>query len=282
MKTNSLLKNILRGGLAAALAAFLPSCFEMKQDVTIKKDGSGTLEMTTILGAQAVAMMKMAAQGGEGVQVEQGGNPLDELKDAEKMKANAAKMGEGIEYVESRDIKFDDGREGVAAVFKFTDINKVKVNMNSSPGEEEEGRETAPALLSFALEKGDSNKLTIIMPQPAAGEKAAADDEPVVVEEGGEEFDAAAMAMMAPMMQGMRVGMAVTVDGEITKTNAAHRDGNKIVLMDIDMGKLFANPEMMKKLSNPDDLSDFNKFSAVAKQAGATIEPSEKIEVEFK
>lgn len=253
----------LRASVAATAALALAACFEMDQDVSLSKDGSGTIEMKTVFGAQIAPMLAMAAAEGEG-------NPLEELKNPATMAEQAASMGEGVEFVEARDITLDDGSQGVVATFRFADINNLRINLNDTPGEED--ADAAPAPLSFQFTPGDTSKLVIQMPPMQAAEAA-------------EEIDEAAMAMMAPMMQmmqGMRVGMSITVDGEIVNTNASHTEGNKIILMDVDMGKLVNDPDTMKKLGSPDALQDFSQFAGVAKEAGLTIETEPKIEVEFK
>ncbi len=257
----------LRAGVAATAALALAACFEMDQDVSLSKDGSGTIEMKTVFGAQIAPMLEMGAAEG-------GGNPLEDLKDAAKMAEQAANMGEGVEFVEARDLEFNDGRKGVAATFRFADINNLRINLNESPGDEEE--DTAPANLTFQFTPGDTSKLVIQMPPMEAG------DAPAQAAEAAEGMDEAAMAMMAPMMQGMRVGMSITVDGEIVNTNASHTEGNKIILMDMDMGKLVANADAMKKLGSPDALQDFSQFATVAKEAGLKVETEQNIEVEFK
>lgn len=276
--------NILRkvrqvlSGLAVLTAAlFTSACFESETTVNVKKDGSGTIAVKTVLGAQMAGMMAMAEQ------QEGGKNPLT---DEEELKGKAAKMGEGVEYVGVEKLKLDDGRMGAVATYKFADVTTLKL----SPGEgmpsddgEDEGEDKQP--ITFGFTKGDTAKLTINMPQDnaKAGEDAAGaggEDEPNIVE--GDAADDDAMAMMAPMMQGMRIAMIVKVEGEITETNAVNKDGSTVTLMDIDMGKLFANKEVMKKMKNPDQMKDFAKFAAIAKEAGVTFEPNEKTEISFK
>ena len=110
--------------------------------------------------------------------------------------------------------------------------------------------------------------------------KEGGDEAEPKVAEGAD--DEAAMAMMAPMMQGMRVAMKVKVEGEITKTDATHKAGNTVTLMDVDMGKMFSNKEVLKKMKSPDDMKDFAKFAQIAKEAGATLEVKPEVSVEFK
>lgn len=282
------LHQIRRAGataLAIGAALVLAACFESEQVITLKKDGSGIIEAKTILGAQMAGMMKMAQQ--------QGGEEAakDPLTDPAELKKQAAKMGEGVEFVKVEPLKFDDGRMGAVATFKFADIRKVKMAPGEGPkgggeeaGAEDAGKEESP--IRFGFTPGDTPKLTIIMPpqkkeEPKVEQKKEGGDEaePKVAEGADDE---AAMAMMAPMMQGMRVAMKVKVEGEITKTDATHKAGNTVTLMDVDMGKLFANKDVLKKMKSPDDMKDFAKFAQIAKEAGATLEVKPEVSVEFK
>jgi hypothetical protein len=273
MNLSLIQKRAATAAFALGAAALLSSCFESDSTITVKKDGSGTIETKMVMSAQMAGMMKMA-QGQEGVEVK---NPLT---DPEQLKKNAAKNGEGVEFVAVKELKFDDGREGSVATYKFADVRKLKMSPGEGPPNpgEEEAEEDNASPIRFDFQPGDSPKLTIIMPPPAAKEAAGDEAEP----KAANEEDAMAMQMMGTMMQGMRLAMRVKVDGEITKTNAAHQDGSTVTLMDLDMGKIFSDPAVMKKLSSPDDMKDFAKFSKIAKDAGATVEPSPKVEIEFK
>ena len=286
MKISALLRRAGAALAALAIAVILPSCFESHTTVKVNKDGSGTIDNKIIMSAQMAGMMNAAAAQ-EGAEVK---NPLT---DEAQYKDNVKKMGEGVEFVGLKPLKFEDGRQGVVVSYKYADIRKLKLEPGEAgpPGGEEADEEKAEAAapIVFDFTPGDKAKLSVKMPPPAKPEvkaeekkeeKKAEDGEPNVAEGGGDQ-EAAAMAMMAPMMQGMRVSMVVETVGNISETNATFRDGNKVTLMDIDFGKLMANPEFAKKLKSPDDMKDFAKFSAMAKDAGANIEAKPEVTVTF-
>lgn len=271
------------GAVLSALAAtlLLPSCFEANSALKVNKDGSGTVENKMIMSAQMAGMMSVAAaqEGGDGKAAK---NPLME---EEKLKAEAKKMGEGVEFVSAKELKFDDGRMGVVATYKFADVTKISLAPGAG-GPSDDGEEEEPAddkgKINFGFAKGDKAVLTVNMPKKDAakeGEKAG-EGEPAAVEDKGEE-DAAAMAMMTQMFQGMKIGMTVEVAGNITETTATHRVENTVTLMDLDFGKMLANPEFAKKMKSPDQMQDFAKFAEMAKGFGATIEPKDKISISF-
>lgn len=286
MKLSALIRRAGTALAALAVAVVLPSCFESHSTVKLNKDGSGTIENKIIMSAQMAGMMNAAA-------AQEGADVKNPLTDEAQYKDNVKKMGEGVEFTGLKPLKFDDGRQGVVVSYKFADIRKVKMEPGEAgpPGGEEADKEkdakATPIVFDFT--PGDKAKLTIKMPPPAKVEakpeekkddKKADDGEPNVAEGAGDQ-DAAAMAMMAPMMQGMRVSMVIETSGNISETNATFHEGNKITLMDIDFGKLMAKPEFAKKLKSPDDMKDFAKFSAIAKEAGANIEAKPEVTVTF-
>lgn len=275
--------------LALATAMLLPSCFESQSTVLVKKDGSGTIVIKMILGSQVAEMMKMAEQ--------QGGEVKNPLLDQKQMKAQSKKIGEGVEFVGVEELKFDDGRMGAIATYKFADIRKVKMEPGEGPpsGQDapEAGSKAAKQPIQFDFTPGDAPKLTVKMPpmdkeaakpEPAA-EKNAAGDAPMNDDgepQAVEGKDDPMVQAMTKMFDGMKISMDVIVDGEVTSSTATHREGSKVTLMSIDVGKMMANPEIARKMKSPDDMQDFGKFAAMAKNAGLTIEPKQEISVEFK
>ena len=56
------------------------------------------------------------------------------------------------------------------------------------------------------------------------------------------------MAQMMKVFEGMRIAFSVEVEGTILETNAMHREGSRVTLIDIDFGKLIEMPERFKKI----------------------------------
>ena len=100
----------------------------------------------------------------------------------------------------------------------------------------------------------------------------------------------AALAMMKPMLDGMRIRAYVKVNGEITKSDASHvaksaQTGKKqmITLVDMQLGKLVTDPEKLKKLSALENEKDIRKVAeALNELPEITYELKEKITVDFK
>src|SRR6185436_3467425 len=52
------------------------------------------------------------------------------------------------------------------------------------------------------------------------------------------------MAMMKQMFKGMRILMAVDVEGKVVKTNSPYVEANRVTIIDFDFEKLLENPNL--------------------------------------
>jgi hypothetical protein len=59
------------------------------------------------------------------------------------------------------------------------------------------------------------------------------------------QIDPQMMAMVQGFFKDMRFSLAVEFAGEITDTNATHRDGSRVTLLELDFGALMQNPETL-------------------------------------
>ena len=105
------MKNKLLTIFTAIFCLFgLSSCFENETTVTLKKDGSGTITVSTLFTKEAMDMMQMMALQGGG-QGGAGKDPLAQLADEDKAKADAKNYGEGVEFVSLKKVE-KGGRQG--------------------------------------------------------------------------------------------------------------------------------------------------------------------------
>lgn len=63
------------------------------------------------------------------------------------------------------------------------------------------------------------------------------------------------MPMMAQMFKDMRVSFVVDVQGAIVKTKAVNRQRQRVTLMDIEFGKILADPAKFKAMEELKDLT---------------------------
>ncbi len=135
--------------------------------------------------------------------------------------------------------------------------------------------------MTIEFRKGPTAAVSFRVEPPAKPAEGATNAVPAQVPD--EQESAAAMAMMAPMLQGMRVSFLVEVDGKIVRTSAQVREGdNRVVLMDMPLGKVLAHAEGSKLIGGgAQDPEIIQKIQAL-KIEGVVIEDLEKgLTVEF-
>ncbi len=265
------LRKYLKLSLALSLSLFASSCLQTETTVNLNKDGSGTIVEQTTLGAQMIEMMGQFAQPGQP-------DPLLEMFSEEKSKAKAPKMGEGVEFVQTEIINAE-GKKGARVHYKFADINKLNINpaggleaMNDGGEEEEKEEEVKPEeLLKFKYADG---KLSLITPPTNfedmnMGEEAGADNPEME-------------AMMKQMMGDMRMALKINLPGGIEKTNATHVEGNTVTVMDIQVGKMFAQKDALKKIAETAKTDKKAAEEAFSKLDGIKIEAKEDVSISLK
>lgn len=271
----------MRRALVPVLLLGLAACIQDHKDVSIKADGSGTVTVTTMMKSEFVAQMKQMAAAF-------GGEPK-ELFGEEAAKNQVAKMGEGVSFVSVETLKKGDF-EGMKAVYAFKDVNTLKLNVGSkmemgSPGGPG-GKTSASAgpeePITFKLEKlAGGNMLLTVDDGRDAAKKEKPGDAPAKPEDpfGGPQGEAQ-LAMMKQMLKGMKLSVAVTVDGTLVKTNSPHVEGNTVTIMEMELDKLLEDPEILKKLAQTDSMEEAKKHLKGVK--GVKINFEDKTTVEFK
>ncbi len=250
--------------VVGALSLFgLSSCLQVESTIAVNKDGSGTVTEKMILGEQMKMMFAQIGAGGE--------DPMAKMLDKTKAEARAKTMGEGVEVVSVEKIDAD-GKLGVKTTFRFADINKLKYSANGAMNMDDAAggavKKADDSALTFKLADGT---LTIIQQVPQEGAKGEQPEQP--------EMDPQQLAMMQGMMKDMRITTTVKIEPGISKTDATHVDGDTIILSDIQMGKLLADPEKLKALQG----GDFDQMKKALKGVeGIKFEDKESITVEMK
>ena len=263
-----MLRRTCCGLFAILLLVAGAGCMEEAVLVTVKKDGSGTIEIRDYLSPQLTEMMEgmggMMAGMAEGLAVE-GGEPAAAAKtdlaammeDGAKQKAGS--MGEGVTLKSFTPGTNKAGWKGYTATYAFTDINQVKLSL----GNDADGPSAAPGGTSgssgftFGFQPGDPAVLKILPVSDGADVGAEGGDGGAASDDLG--MEGAGMMgmeqMMASMLAGMRLTLLVRVEGEIKETNASHRSEKHkdvITVMDLQMDEVIKNPEAFKLLAGGD------------------------------
>jgi hypothetical protein len=279
------------------LTAFsFSSCIQSESTVTVKTDGSGTIENKTVMGGALMQMMQGFGQqlGGEAGATPPA-NPM--APDEEKLKAAASDFGEGVTFVGVEEIKEPNGSVGVVAKYAFEDINKVQLHLEDTFGAMKDMGEMGQQMsgqggaatpeeadekedpLTFEFAAGSPAKLSINFPQPEPGDLGSNEDAPAKAETP----DPTQMAMAQQMLGDMRFGVKLVVDGEVVESNASYQEGNETTLFSMEMGKMLGDPANMSKMQALENEEDFNKVKETLKDIdGMKFETEEKVTIEFK
>lgn len=310
--------------IAAAVAALAATgCVDTTTTLSLNRDGSGQIIETTYLSAQTSAMLAgfiatglnaaevaagevAAAEGTDAeaavAEATAGGKiNLNPLMDEAMALAKATQLGEGVSLVSLEEISKPDGSKGARATYKFTDINKLKVDAGAKDmgkpagmGGAETGVAGAPepvakqkAPLTFSYTDG---KLTINLPWDdqagtAATETATAPETPSPEQAMAEQM----MQGMLPMFKGMRMCLRVKVADEIKNTNAKFvgtdaktKKKQYVTLLDFNMDKLLEAEGGIATLVKLQGIEDQTQaLSLLSDVTGTRVEPSKTVTIEF-
>lgn len=275
----------------------LAGCFQASTLVRVKPDGSGTIEETFLMSKELVEQMKAMEKQMSGAFAD-GNNNQGKKKskgkdkeafsvlNVEELKKKADELGEGTTYVSSKKV-ITDKYEGYKAVYAFKDINKLKLNQNpggNMPSSQDRNKDTdsKKELIAFRLTKGNPSKLVVKMPEEKPVDKPEESKEEVKQEKIDDPNSEMVMAQMKKMFDGMKIGLAVEVMGTIVQTNATHREGSRVTLIEMDFGKLFAMPEELKKFSTqkPDTIENAKKL--MKDIPGIKVELNKEVTIDFR
>jgi hypothetical protein len=134
------------------------------------------------------------------------------------------------------------------------------VPSNPSAGDSEEKEE----YVTFCFTKGKPATLRVKLPEEEPGEKGdtAKPDEMEGPSEDEQQQAAMMLAQMKSMFKGMKIAMAIEVDGNLVETNATHVQGSRVTIMELDFGKLLEMPEKLMQFSQmqPETVEDAKAF----------------------
>jgi hypothetical protein len=305
------MKKLLVLGLIVIFLPALTGCIQVDTLIKVKPDGSGVIEETFLMNKAFVQQMKammeeMAKQMGQQMeqqadqQVSEGkkeGEPQQEKESQKKpesfdifnekeLKEKAGELGEGVTYLSGSKIVTDD-YEGYKAIYAFKDIQKIRINQNpgekvpSGPQQGSPDSKTKKEYITFIYTKGKPAELLIKLPAQKPKEKSEDVPEDQTSAPTDDQQAEAMMSQMKGIFEGMKIAVAVEVEGKIIETNATHREGSRVTLMELDFGKLIEMAEHFKKfsLAQPETLEETKQF--MKDIPGIKVEPNEEIKITF-
>ena len=275
-----LVKSLLIGSALLLLAG----CFQATTVVRVNPDGSGTVEERVLLSKKLLAQINGMMQG---FSPEGGKKPKPlELFEPDKLRAQARSMGEGVVYQSGEKMSTDDF-EGFTAIFSFKDINTLKLSQKNAepPGTAASSEKTRSQPVVFNFTKGPPSTLIIVQRAEKTPQKSAAPDNEMTTSplpgDSGKMSEADAAKLME-MFKGMKISMALEVNGTIVETNATYRDGRHITILDFDMTKFVGNANQLDRLRqlNPKSLEDARQM--LKDIPGMRVDMNENLKVVFR
>ncbi len=269
--------------IVISFLAFFSGCINSETIVKVKPDGSGEIHETILFSQALVGMMSnMQASMSSG----NDSAKAPGLFDIEKLRKEVSKYGSGVEFVSATEKKNDKG-EGYTAIYSFKDINQVKLDQNpGSKVDKGSSDKSVEEKMSFKMEKGKVSTLKVKMNNTPSDKNASETENTKAVESSSSPMDSAAtqqmMEQMMKMFNGMRIKIAVEIDGEIVKTNATHREENVLTLLDMDFEKLTKDAKAFENFSkaNPKTIAETKEL--IKDVEGMKIDFNKELLVKFK
>lgn len=264
--------------LVLSAAALCSACLRATTVITVRPDGSGTIDQEIGMTAFAAGFMKGLGDAA----AEAGAEKTEKKKDTALFgEAEARKAGEqmGVRFLSGEPIK-NDRLEGYRAKYAFDDIAKLTLNKEGATGLPSPGGATGSTVppYGFQFTKGkDASTLVINMPpldssklQGSLGGMPGEAGKP-----GSDAMEKQGLAMMKMLMNGMFVDVTLAVEGKIRKANVPVADGGRITLVQLDFDKLLEDPTGMDKLRNAKDAK------ALQSVPGLKVPLDPKLTIEF-
>jgi hypothetical protein len=260
----------------------LSGCLNSTTVINVTADGSGTIEQTFLMNKQAMAQLQqMTAAAGQG-----GGKKLT-LFDEQAMRNAAPQLGEGVTFVSATPLNTADS-EGTRALYEFHDITKLRMDQKPSTPRAGVGTMGMPGgnapeniLFRFGKAPGGNPRVTVVFPEAKVDEarRAAQAQQGQAAAKPGDPMQAAALAMLKPMLNGMKISIVLQPAGRIVKTNSPFVHEQQVTLLELDLGQLLADDTMLQKLQGAGSLEDIKGMLKGVK--GAKVNPDREVSVEF-
>lgn len=262
----------------------------MASTVTVRPDGSGTIAERVTIGAELASMIRGMEQADDSA------GTSGELFSKTEVRARADSLSglrlTSVEMISTRE------NEGYEALYAFDNLNEAQLSpapedVTPDQAAEQRGEGGPSELLSevdLSYTPGTPATLTITMPRDTSGDDGMTGGSFSMDTPGEGPPSAQEMRMMRQMMTDSGFRLAVTVDGTIVETNATHRSGSTVTLMEIDFGPLTQDSTAFRRLMVDDQPPASDRQPASPQAAidslnalpGVTIEPKGTITVRFR
>lgn len=269
---------LLRVAGFVVLLFTMVGCLEVSTIVSVKPDGTGTIAERLLMSKASLGQMNSLSEGGKKGQAGQ-------IPDKVALEKKSQEIGEKVCFISVRPV-VTKTHEGYEALYAFRDINLLQLNRNPDSGvaADSASGDQVPKkkkqYVHFIFKEGSPSRLVIVMdPEKEAGSpSSSAAAKP---QQNAEQLKMVA-SIMKQFLKGMRVFMAVDIEGAILGTNATHRKEKRITLMDVDFDKLLANPKQFASFTALGSDPSSREMQKIFKNIpGIKLETQKEVEVTF-
>jgi hypothetical protein len=255
--------------LAAALAG--GGCFQMTTIVSVKGDGSGTIDHTMLVTKTALAQLRQfgTLAGGRG-------QSLD-LVSEDQARAMASSLGPGVTYVSSSAIDTPLG-EGRRATYAFPDITQLRISQQPAPPDgiwiKTQGLTTDSGTITctFTHEANGNAVLHIHLPEPnIPGTLGNATP--------GSQGLTQQLAMVRSLLAGARIIVVVEPAGTLVRTSSPYVEGQRVTLLDVNLDQLLGDEALLTKLQAAKGAEEVK--AALKEAPGLKITLEREVTIEF-
>lgn len=267
------------------MCIFICGCFEVSQEITLNKDGSGRLVERMMMSKDVMNKMNeffasFAALGASGGKSKSKNKEGMDIYDKDKLIADAAKYGPDVKYVSSKKVSTAN-KDGYEVVYEFKDINNLRINQNPSdkgPQSKTDAKENAKEEnIVFQFQKGEPSTLTIVSPKQDNLEKEK--------KKRAEKQDKAAeqkeLSEMRDVFKDLYIGIFIRPSGKIIETNATYNDNGRITLLEMDFAKLVANEKQFESFAKAKPETVEASKELLKKIPGFKVDLNEKVIIKF-
>jgi hypothetical protein len=240
-------------------------CFHMTTTLSVRGDGSGTIDHKMLVTNAGIAQLKQfgALAGGRG-------QPIDPISE-EQARSLAASIGPGVTYVGSTPTSSPTG-QGRDATYAFTDVSQLRISpapavpagLPTRPGLTADSR---PITFSLTHEANGNAVLHIHVPEPdflgTLSTPAAANQ----------------LAAIKMLLGGARVSLMAEPTGTLVRTTSQYVEGSRVTLLDIDLDQILKDEESIAKLQSAKTQEEAQAI--LEHLAGLKIDLTREITIEF-
>ena len=232
-------------------------CVELDTEIHVRRDGSATVSQTVFVTSEALSSLLALDDGG--------------LMDEPHLKARAAHLGSGVEYLGASEIVREDGTRGYVVRYELSDIADLALTANTLfapvPGEDAslDAWTDDGVMWDFVYAPGNEPVLSIVQRwQDLIADSADANTGSGTPED---EFDTLAYELGKAMLEDLRMRVHVRVDGPISETNARYinPEESRVRLWSIDVGQVLEDLERVAQAESPAKRPNTGLVASVAR-----------------